>query len=423
MHTSVLILGGGITGLSTAYHLEKAGCTDYLLAEKEPAFGGLCASIRKDGFTLDYGGHLLHLHTREGETLVRELLGDNLLRHKRNARVFFKGKTIPFPFQANLWALPPDVRDACVRGLVQAAAQPKDDADFEQWCLSRFGRGIYEAFMRPYNEKLWGCSPKNLTAEWCPSFVPVPAPEQIQASAQHPPDTDFGYNAYFYYPAKGGIGALCDALAARVTHKRAGAQAQQIDLSHHSARINGQEISYDTLINTLPLPAFMRLVKDAPEMQSVAQHLRARAVSVCHIALRRETEPVSWIYFADRDIPFYRVGLQSGFSPNNAPAGTSLFYVEFGGIVPPEKRTRAYVCGALERAGLAAAGDEVLLCCWQELPYAYALYDGRRTQSVDTLKRFLAGHHCYTAGRYGGWEYSFMEYNLTQGARLAQKLI
>jgi len=45
-HTPVLILGGGITGLSTAYHLEKEGFTDYLLVEKAPVFGGLCASRR-----------------------------------------------------------------------------------------------------------------------------------------------------------------------------------------------------------------------------------------------------------------------------------------------------------------------------------------------------------------------------------------
>ena len=67
MHVKTLILGGGITGLSVAYHLEQKGHTDYLVLEKENEPGGLCRSIYKNGFTFDYAGHLLHLHTPQGK--------------------------------------------------------------------------------------------------------------------------------------------------------------------------------------------------------------------------------------------------------------------------------------------------------------------------------------------------------------------
>ena len=78
-HTDILILGGGLTGLSTAYHLQQRGHTDYLLAERENAPGGLCRSIQKDGFTFDYSGHLLHLHTPYGKKLVRTLHRSTML--------------------------------------------------------------------------------------------------------------------------------------------------------------------------------------------------------------------------------------------------------------------------------------------------------------------------------------------------------
>ena len=83
MHTKILILGGGLTGLSIAYHLEKFGQTDYLVAERESAPGGLCGSIQKNGFTFDYAGHLLHLHTPYGKKLVKKLLVlvQHLLEH------------------------------------------------------------------------------------------------------------------------------------------------------------------------------------------------------------------------------------------------------------------------------------------------------------------------------------------------------
>ena len=56
----VIIIGAGLTGLSAAYHLEKKGFNDYLIVEKEDSPGGLCRSIKQDGFTFDYTGHLLH---------------------------------------------------------------------------------------------------------------------------------------------------------------------------------------------------------------------------------------------------------------------------------------------------------------------------------------------------------------------------
>lgn len=427
LHTSVLILGGGITGLSTAYHLEKTGFTDYLLAEKQPVFGGLCASRRVNGFTLDYGGHLLHLRTAQGEAIVRELLGDNLVPHKRSAWVFFEGKRIPFPFQANLWALPENIRQECVAGLLELAEHVQaplfPETDFETWCLSHFGSGIYKHFMRPYNEKLWGCALKDLTSEWCAPFVPVPDAAKIHRFAQHPPKQDFGYNASFYYPKTGGIGALTNALAQNVTHKRTSCPAEKIDLSHRRAELNGEMISYDTLVNTLPLPDFMRLVTDAPEMQFPAQALRPRAVSVLHVSVARETEKFGWIYFADKKFPFHRVGLQSGFSPDNAPAGTSLFYVEFGGAIFPSADTDAQIKQALCEAGILSPQDNILLWDLQVLPRAYAVYDKNRAPATTQLLSFLEKNRCFCAGRYGRWEYTFMEHNLTEGARLAQKLI
>ena len=425
MHIPILILGGGITGLSTAYHLERAGRTDYLLLEKEPFFGGLCASTYRDGFTLDFGGHLLHLHTPQGEALVRALLGDNLLRCERRAWVFTHGRRVPFPFQANLWALPEDVRARCVQGLLRAAQNPPAEPpqDFQTWCLAAFGQGIYDEFMRPYNEKLWGLPPRELTCDWCGPFVPLPAPEQIAQSAQRPPERAYGYNAHFYYPRAGGIGALTAALAQAVSRKRARAEVTRIDLARKTAQVGGETFSYDTLVSTIPLPVLARLVQGVPELRAQADALRARAVSVLHLAVARETEPFSWIYFAEKQFPFYRVGLQSGFSPANAPRGTSLFYVEFAGEVPPALRAPAHFLPPLTAAGILRADDKILLAHWQTLPHAYAVYDKRRGAQTARLLRLLADRNCLCAGRYGRWEYSFMEHNLCEGAQLAQKLV
>ena len=53
----IVILGGGLAGLSAAWHLQKKG-SESLVFEKESEVGGLCRSKTKGGFNFDYDGHL-----------------------------------------------------------------------------------------------------------------------------------------------------------------------------------------------------------------------------------------------------------------------------------------------------------------------------------------------------------------------------
>lgn len=424
MHVKILILGGGLTGLSTAYHLEKAGETNYLVLEKESEPGGLCRSIYKNGFTFDYSGHLLHLHTEQGKKLVRRLLGKNLHRLTRRAWIDTQNIRIPFPFQANLYALPADVRRACVDGLLAAKRNKKiSPKNFEDFCLQSFGKGIYQAFMRPYNTKLWGRAPRELTCEWCGPFVPLPTLTQIKQSAAQKPKKHFGYNASFYYPRQGGCGALAYALAARVTNLQLNTLVTQIDLTNKTVCAGGKIYSYDKIVNTLPLPVFLRMLKNTPTLRAQADKLTCQPVTVYQIAFTGKIKPFSWIYFPDKKIPFFRVGLQSGFSTANAPENTFSLYVELPGKVRPGAAREKSLCRALTQKGIISKGNEKIVSFWQILPYAYVVYDKHRTSVVRRISEALAKQHCFCGGRYGRWEYSFMESALLQGREIADKLL
>lgn len=427
LRVRTLILGGGLSGLSAAYHLEKAGKTDYLLAEKNPFFGGLCASEEINGFTFDFSGHLLHLRDPYALALARKLLRGNLAKLKRKAFIHFDGKTVPFPFQANLWALPEDARKECLFGARQAAQKAQSarskPKNFEEWCLRVFGAGIYKHFMRPYNQKLWRTDPKNLTWDWCGQFVPEPDLNQITAGARKKPRCALGYNAHFYYPLRGGCGALADALAAHVPNVWLNAEATQIDFKKKEALINGKTVQFEQLVNTLPLKNFVTLCNPPAGVKDAARRLRNTTVHVLNFAINRPCPGTSWIYFAQEDAPFYRVGVQSSFSPYNAPRGTASFYAETAAPITDFKAAQKAFFKALKQKGIIEKQDKILLSFWRTLPEAYAVYDHKRARAVQKIMRWLEQNRCICIGRYGRWEYSFMERSLLQGRDAAAKLL
>lgn len=73
--TDILIVGGGISGLSAAWRLAKAGIDDFLILDMEGEIGGNSRAGQSPLVAYPWGAHYLPLPTRES-TLVRELLAE-----------------------------------------------------------------------------------------------------------------------------------------------------------------------------------------------------------------------------------------------------------------------------------------------------------------------------------------------------------
>ena len=112
----VVIIGGGLAGLSAAHHLAEC---DPVVFEKESSVGGLCRSFSQDGFTFDCTGHLIHLKNQYTKDLVARILPGVFNSHERLAAIYSKDTVTPYPFQANTYGLPPEVIKECVVGFVR----------------------------------------------------------------------------------------------------------------------------------------------------------------------------------------------------------------------------------------------------------------------------------------------------------------
>jgi protoporphyrinogen oxidase len=422
----IVILGAGVAGLSAAFHLKGK---EYEIFEKEKEVGGLCRSVTHDGFTFDYTGHLLHRSKPYTQKLLNDLLPDLLIKHQRNAAIYFKGDYVPFPFQANLWALPKEITRECLIEFIRASHTEKGEGtDFLSWIYQSFGSGIAKHFMVPYNEKLWRVPLDEISLEWVERFVPCPSLEEVIDGALGVNLKRFGYNQEFLYPLKGGIGVLPQAFLAKVEGVHLGKEAQFIDREKKVIRFqDGSETAYDTLISSLPLDELLERIEPLPDtLKDFKNSLRYLSVFNINLGIKRERiSDFHWVYYPEPAYPFYRVGFLSNLSPHMAPKGTSSVSVEISYLPshpPSVERVREETLDRLIDCGILRENDEIVIEKILMIKHAYVIYDLFRYQHLSSIIDFLRSHGIYPIGRYGLWEYATMEEAILQGREVAQEL-
>ncbi len=437
---SIVILGGGLAGLSTTWHLKKAGYDNFHLFEKESRIGGLTRSEIVDGFTFDYTGHLLHFKDKNIKETVLGLLGDNIGFIERNSWIYSKNVFTRYPFQTNTFGLPENIIKECIIGFIEAKygknGKNSDDSQtlsqeektFEDWIMENFGSGIAKHFMLPYNEKLWTVHPREMTTEWMGRFVPQTSLEQILDGALSDQSQKVGYNANFYYPLQGGIESLPKAFASSLNNIHTDSEISKIDLKEKKVTLkNGEEIRYDKLVSTLPLNALGNSIVSLPSnIKNSISELRYNSVFNINIGVDRNISDKHWVYFPEPEYSFYRIGFSSNFSPYMSPKGTSSLYIEISytdNRPIDKKRAVEKVKDDLIKAKILNESDRILVEKCFDIKCAYVIYDKNRTKAVNGIKNYLQENDVYTIGRYGSWEYSGMEDAMIQGKEIAGAIV
>jgi protoporphyrinogen oxidase len=426
----IVIVGAGLAGLSTAYHL---GDRAYRVLEKEKEAGGLCRSYRMEGFTFDMTGHLLHFRQAAIKALVEGLLGGRLEQHIRRSFIYSHRTYTEYPFQVNTFGLPPEVVRECLLGFIATLTNPSttrsEDRSFKAWILDNLGTGIARHFMVPFNEKLWQVSLDELTSDWVSWLVPKPDLKDVVNGALGIKDKAFGYNPTFLYPAHGGISALPESFLPGVRDIVYGAELVEVETLRRRATFqDGRVEDYETLVSTIPVPELIRRCTDLPApIREAAAGLRW--VSVYNVNLGVSRERVSdkhWIYFPEPDYPFYRAGFPMNFSPALGPSGCSSLYVEIShrpdSVVSPAELVRQVRQG-MERAGVFQPDDQVVVADVRDITYGYVLFDKHRARVLPAVLEELTRRGIHSIGRYGRWEHTSMEDAIAQGKSLAEKLL
>ncbi len=415
----VVVIGAGVSGLGFANwwrELHPDQRVVVLEAESEP--GGYCRTVVRDGFVWDYSGHFFHFKDPSIEAWLRARMpGQDVRTVERIAKIRYAGLDIDFPFQKHIHQLPHEEFLEC---LVELFFRPTGDAppkSFGEMLVRKYGKGITEKFLRPYNEKLYATDLDTLDVDAMGRFFPHAELADIIANMR-PGKRAHGYNATFTYPAGGAvqyIHALLRDLPADTV--ACGEPVTAIDLDAHTVTTPRRTIAYKRVVSSAPLRALAKIsgITHDPSVFTSNQ------VLIWNLGFdRKGATDVHWMYFPDPSYVFYRVG----WYDNIMGADRMSLYVEVGardGAAYDPAALRERVLADLVRAEIIT--DHQLIAEHHvALDPAYVHITQRSLAETARLRQLLAARDVHSVGRYGAWTYCSIEDNLVETRALARAL-
>ena len=234
----VVIVGGGISGLSTAYYLARGGVASTIL-ESRPRLGGVIQTDRVEGCTIEAGPDSFLSAKPAAFELIRELgLADQVIGsndHRRVTYVRKGGRLVPLP-DGLLMMVPTRILPLLTTRLLSwttkfrmgmellRAPRPKPgDESVAQFILEHYGAEAVDYLAEPLLSGIYGGNPNQLSVtSVLPRFVELAnqygsLTRGVLAARAHAGRDR--HRAPLFRTLKGGLGQLVDAIAHAISGK------------------------------------------------------------------------------------------------------------------------------------------------------------------------------------------------------------
>jgi protoporphyrinogen oxidase len=445
----ILILGAGPAGLSAGWKLAEKGFRVRVL-EKEPRVGGQCATVEKDSYRFDFGGHRFITSDQNLAGEITALLDGELISTPRKSQIRLFNRFFDYPLQIKnlVKGMNPLFSAFCFLDYLFYLGRRKifhpPEVSFEDWVKNRFGASLYRIFFGVYTKKLWGVSPKMISADWAAQRITIinlsDVLLRLAGKKSNAPKT---YALKFLYP-KFGIGRIADKMAERIA-----ACGGDISLDsgvekiiHNDGRIQqiafrqGNQlrgISADSYVNTIPLPEFIQKLSPQPEERYLraARKIKFRSVRFMNIIFDLpRISGNTWIYVPEPKYIFFRIQETRNWSPHLVPdPGKTALILEIACFEGDElwRKQEHELCELclrdLRKLGLLPAQAKALRYFSTRLQDAYPIYDLGYRQNVETCLELVRGmDNLISIGRQGLFRYNNMDHSIKMGILTAEHI-
>lgn len=423
MNKGIMVLGGGIAGISAGYFLGKNNSVVY---EEKKAYGGLCNSFKIDDFTFDTAVHLSFTKSNEVRRIFDKIY---YYTHKPNPANYYKGYWLKHPVQNNLFPLSAEEKVKAIKGFIDKPVVSKNECNYEEWLYSQFGKYIAENFSSKYTEKYWCEEPKNLEISWIKNKIYTPEIDEVLYGAMSEKTPHTYYAQEMRYPKYGGYKSFLIPMT-KYTNILVNKKAVLIDSDNKFVEfLDGSKVYYENLISSIPLPKIVDILKDVPDkVKSAASELVATSILLISVGFNKPCVVGNlWFYIYDVDLLPARVYSPNLKSKYNAPKNYSslqfeIYFSKYKPLNISEDNILEHVLSIIEKLNLANKNEVIFMDC-RRVDYANVIFYKDIFKYKKIIQNYLDEKGIKYIGRFGEWDYLWSDDSLLSGKRVAEQLV
>ncbi|KAI2997846.1 hypothetical protein CBS147346_8468 [Aspergillus niger] len=410
-NVDVLVIGADPTGLGAAKRLHAK----WMIIDANEIPGGLASTdITPEGSLYDVGGHVIFSHYKYFDDCLHEALPktEDWYEHQRVSYVRYQGRWVPCPFQNNISVLTKEEQVQCIESLIDAALEartrPASDKpqNFDIWNTRNVGQRLNEIFMRPYNFKVWAMPPSKMIATWVGERLAAPNLKLLTSNViLNKVAGNWGPNATFKFPAKGGTGGIWIAVANTIAREktRFGEHGAVVKVDADAKKVylkDGTIVHYGSFISTMAVDYLAEAMADTALLQ-LCKSLFYSSTNVIGVGIRgtrpERIEDKCWLYFPEDNCLFYRATIFSNYSPNNQPQQK---------YKPVNHDTLLDDCiQGLINTTLLQPEDEIVSTYVRRFDHGYPTPSLERNGALNEILPYLQQKDILSRGRFGSWKY------------------
>ena len=438
MLKTVIIIGAGPAGLTSALLLAKEGHKVIVYESDSEYVGGLSRTVLHNGFRFDIGGHRFYTKEKIVSDFWKDILQDDLLRRKRISRIFYKKKFLSYPLNPGELVLklnPLETFSFMLSFFMTKLFPVKKKDNLENWVISNFGKKLYKTFFKSYNEKVWGIDCSDLSADWAEQRINN---LNIYSLIKSSFNQIFGIRTTkvkslieeFDYP-KLGPGMLWEKVRDEVIkHNGSVILGQKVlSINQHgnekwTVTLSTGEISEvaDDIISTAPLREFIKGINPPPpeNILSAINNFTYRSfVTIAIMFKGKNTFPDNWIYIHDTRVKVGRIQNYGNWSSFMTPG---LDYVCYGMEYFCQRDDEFWKLSNEDLFELAKKELKILGINYSEVeldykviksPYAYPVYDLSYKDRLEQVQNYLDQYkNLHPIGRSGLHRYNNQDHSI-----------
>ncbi|MEA1944602.1 MAG: NAD(P)/FAD-dependent oxidoreductase [Euryarchaeota archaeon] len=312
-----IIIGGGLTGLASAYRMLEKNISDVIILEKNPEPGGMAASYHNDCYHIEKYYHHIFEGDNELVNLITDMgLGTDLQWLKGTTGYHIDGNVYPMNTPIELLRSPLSIRDLIqLARIVLAIKRIKDVSGFDgmtakQWILKNAGISLYERFFEPLLRSKFGDNHDKVSAAWLFGRIRIRSNRSLSGER-------LGY-------LRGGFHHLIERLTEEIMEKggeiRTDCEVSEIVLDHN--RVCGvtadEYMECDAVVSTVSPHALSEMIPDTPDISY-------QGTACALFGMDRSLMDVYWLNIKS-DVPFGAVIEHTNLLPVS-DYGEHLIYV------------------------------------------------------------------------------------------------